>query len=55
MPQVVFDTNSFSGAVVHATAMSELYYEHRNLCRMTALSPTERAQALSLVAKEILR
>lgn len=55
MPQVAFSTNSFSGTVVHATAMSELYHEHRNLCRMKTLSPTEKAEALGLLAKEILK
>jgi hypothetical protein len=55
MPQVTFNTNSFHGSVVTRTEISELYWKHRNLCRMAALSPTEKAEALSLVAKEILK
>ena len=56
MPQVTFDINSFHGTVVTRTEISELYWKHRNLCRMKALlTPTERAEALSLVAKEILK
>ena len=55
MPQVTFDINSFHGTVVTRTEISELYWKHRNLCRDQALTPTERAEALSLIAKEILK
>lgn len=52
--QVYFNTRTFSGTEVHATEESELYVEHRNICRMKSLSPAEKREALHMAAERIL-
>ena len=54
LPQVFFDTSSFSGATVptgRGLSLDDFYYEIRNILHMTALSPDEKREALNITLR----
>jgi hypothetical protein len=55
MPQVAFNTNTFSGAVVFRTEVSELYHQHLNICKMRSLTPEEKREALHMAAEDLIK
>ena len=54
MPQVFFDTSSFSGATVQAgrnLSIDDFYFETRNILLMKSLTNAEKREALNITLR----